>query len=178
MRKNIFFMLIAFALITLLGAGCGEQQADNGSTEQAVSGIDDVCNYFPKELVEQAIGKPIVKVAGPSFTGDKTCTYYTDYKEGYYGGKMAGGGNVVAVIEDKNFADWKAEQEKFGYKLEKDPSIAVEHYAVRSTAKEIWQVTLFINANKYLRIQTNHSAVAGPELVKIAAKFAERINQK
>lgn len=178
--KKSFVILGVMAIVATLGASCGGGGPTSGGPESAlagktVSGIDDVCSYFPKELVEEAIGRPIVKTEGPAFTGDKSCTYYTDWDEGYYGGRLAGGGNVVAFIEDKNVESSKAELKADGYTPETDSRIGMEHYTLKNNTKEVWRVDLVLGPEKFMRIKANHSAATGEELVKIAAKFAEKI---
>jgi hypothetical protein len=178
-NKKLFAILGAAAFVALLGASCGGggPTAGGNGGGGGVSGIDDVCNYFPEELVEEAIGRPIVKTEGPSFMGEKSCTYYTDWDEGYYGGRLAGGGNVIAVIEDKNVEAAKVELEADGYKPETDSRIAMDHYTLKDNTKEVWRVDLVLGPEKYLRIKANHSAATGEELVKIGAKFAEKIKK-
>jgi len=171
MRKIIRILILSVFVLVL--GGCGQGTT---FTSKSNASIDDVCNYFPKELVEEAIGRPIVKVEGPGLMTDKVCNYYTDWQEGFYGGRLGGGPNIAVVVEE-GLAAWKANKEKNGYLLEKDPSITMDHYIVRNSAKQIWQVTLILGTDKYLRIQANHSAVDGPGLIKIAAKFAEKIQK-
>lgn len=178
MNKKLLAVFGVAAMLMALGAGCGGPggaPSSGGTSGGKVSGVDDICNYFPKELVEEAIGRPIVKVEGPMFSSDKSCTYYTDYSETYYGGQGAGGGNVVAVIEDKNVEANKAELEAGGYTLDTDSRIGTDHYTVKNNTKKVWRVDLILGPDKFLRIKTNHSAVTDDELVKIAAKFAEKL---
>jgi hypothetical protein len=180
MNKKFFAVFGILAAVATLGASCGGGGPTAGGTESAlagktISGVDDVCNYFPKELVEEAIGRPIVKTEGPAFSSEKSCTYYTDWDEGYYGGRLAGGGNVVAFIEDKNVEAAKTEIKESGYTLGTDSAIAGDHYTVINNTKKVWRVDLILGPEKFLRIKANHSAVTGEELVKIAAKFAEKL---
>lgn len=171
--KKLFAVLSAAAMLAILGAGCGGPTSGGGSGK-AVSGMEDVCNYFPKELVEEAIGRPIVKTER-SMVYD-ACDYYTEYDEGYYGGRGAGGPNVIAVLEEKNLEDaWKSEMTGKAYTVERDASIPMDNYVVKRKTGEPWQVNLIVGGGKILRFQTNHSAVEGADLVKIAAKFAEKI---
>lgn len=175
--KKLLFILMAVVLVFTV-SGCGPKQDSNGSPQKGGnSGIEDLCKVFPKELVEEAIGRPIVKVESSSLTGDKVCTYYTDYSETFYGGQGAGGGAAVAVLEDISVADWQADKEKGGYTLAKDPAISPEHYLVKRSSGETWQVTFIINPNQILRIHTIHSAVTGAELEKIGEKFAPNIGK-
>ena len=176
MKKIILF----FAVFLLLLTACGQPSSSSKNQSQPVGkagGIAEVCNYFPKELIESAIGKPIVKVEVP-FTDAKSCFYYTQYSETFdhtpYG-DSPGGTPVVAVYDDKDFAKDKAYNETHGSKYAKDDSIAMDNYVVRDNTNEVWQVVLILGNDKYIRIHFVHQAITGPDLVKIGAKFAEKI---
>jgi hypothetical protein len=150
-------------------------------TKTGAKGIDDVCNYFPKELVEQAIGRPIVKAEGSFFSSYTSCYYYTDWQEDF-GGDKPGGPSIIVLAMKDNVEDIKAELEQRGNILETDSSIQGEHYTVRSPVdnvwrSEIWRVDIVLGPEKVIEIKDAHGAATGEELVKIAAKFAEKINQ-
>jgi len=177
--KKIFVVLISFVFV-FTAAGCGQKASTGGSQNQEggkVTGIADVCNYFPKELIEEAIAKPIVKVEVP-FTDGKSCFYYTQYSETFdhspYG-DVPGGTQVVAVYDDEDFAKDKAYNETHGSKYEKDASFAMDNWVVRNNTGEAWQVVLILGNEKYLRIHFVHQAITGPELIKIGARFAQKI---
>jgi len=51
----------------------------------------------------------------------------------------------------------------------------MDNYVVRDFGGTIWQVILFLGQDKYIRMHYVHSAVTGPELLKIGIKFAEKI---
>ncbi|MFA6306767.1 MAG: hypothetical protein WCV70_03945 [Patescibacteria group bacterium] len=188
--KKIVILLLFFALVL---SGCGQKkvvskleemdkqgavkQKEAKTEETKAGGLADVCNYFPKELIESAIGKPIVKVEVP-ITGSENCFYYTFYSDDYdhtpYGDKP-GGTPVVAVYDTEDFAKDKAYNETHGSKYGTDPSIGMDNYVVRNNTNEVWQVVLILGGDKYIRMHYVHDAVTGDELVKIGAKFAEKI---
>lgn len=178
LKKFVFIGLLATVVLFL--AACGGKTSTTGGTGKTdgkAKGIMDVCNYFPKELIEQAINKPIVKVETP-FTDDKSCFYYTQWSENFNHtpyGNTPGGTQVVAVYDDEDFAKDKAYNETHGSKYETDSSYGMDNYVVKNTAGEVWQVVLILGNEKYLRLHYVHSAITGPELVKIGAKFAEKI---
>lgn len=153
------------------------KQKEAKAEKTKAGGIADVCNYFPKELIESAISKPIVKVESP-FTGNESCFYYTLYSDNYdhtqYGDKP-GGTPVVAVYDTEDFAKDKVYNETHGSTFSSDPSIGMDNYIVRNNTNEVWQVVLILGGDKYIRIHYVHSAIKGEELVKIGAKFAEKI---
>jgi hypothetical protein len=157
----------------------GDQNSaeQNKQTGSAASSISNVCNYFPKELIESAIGKPIVKVESP-FSENKSCFYYTFYSETYdhtpYG-DSPGGSQIVAVYDDEDLAKDKVSNEKSGSVYGSDASIGMDNYVVKNSAGKIWQTVLILGQEKYIRIHFIDNAVTGEDLVKIAAKFAERI---
>jgi len=158
-----------------------EEAKTQRETKPTSSAIDDVCNYFPKELVEQAIGRPIVKVEGSFYSSYTSCYYYTDWQEDF-GGDKPGGPSIIVLAMKDNVEDIKAELEQHGNILETDPSIQGEHYTVRSPVdnvwkSEIWRVDIVLGPEKVIEIKDAHGAASSEELVKIAAKFAEKINQ-
>lgn len=190
MQKTLFYLFILCLCLTLTACGQknvksaleGPGPVDQSDVNKKVAdsksaGVADVCNYFPKELIEGAIGKPIVMVESP-FSDNKTCFYYTMYSETYdhtpYGDKP-GGTPVVVVYDDKDFAKDKAYNETHGTIFSKDDSIDMDNWVATNNVKEIWQVALVLGDEKYLRIKSVHDAVAGQDLVKIAQKFAESI---
>jgi hypothetical protein len=152
----------------------GQESEQNG---QISSGIENVCEYFQKELIESAIGKSIVKVESP-FSDNKSCFYYTFYSETYdhtpYGDKP-GGTQVVVVYDDEDLIEDKAYNETHGSIYGSDPAIGMENYVVRNNVNKIWQTVLILGQEKFIRIHFIDDAVTGEDLVKIAAKFAERI---
>jgi hypothetical protein len=185
-----FAALLLFAVLILSACGQknavapapGAKQADLKKTTAETgkvksAGIADICNYFPKELVESAIGKPIVKIETGTLT-DPTCNYYTSYSETYdhtpYGDKP-GGPHVVVVYDTKDFVKDKAYNETHGTVYESDQSVGMDNFVMRNTAKKIWQTALVLGDDKYLRIKFVDDAVTGDDLVKIAKKFAEKI---
>lgn len=187
MHKKILFGSIVL-MITVILTGCGSQNGgtnqpavNGGKTEEAeqkkASGVEAVCKYFPKELIEEAIGRPIVKVEDSSIAEDHICIYYTEYSETYdhtpYG-DHPGGPNIVVVLEDESLVTSKADLEKYGYTFTKDESYAVDNRLV-SSGKDVYRADLILNENRFFRITSNHFAVNADEIVKIGKRFAERM---
>jgi hypothetical protein len=186
MSKKILFGAVALLMaITFAGAGCGGPggagpDADKSSGKSGKSDMEQVCKYFPKELVEEAIGRPIVKVEDTSIAEDFICDYYTIWSETYdhtpYGDKPGGAPVVVVLEEDTTVTANKADLEKYGYTYKKDDSLPVDNLMFYSRgAKTPYRVDLIISENKFFRINTVHSAVTDAEIMKIAKRFAERI---
>jgi hypothetical protein len=181
--KKITLAFIGFLAIGLLFAGCAknsgvsEKGQKDDKKQEKNSGMSDVCNYFPKSLVEEAIGRPIVKTQ-PSIIGKDVCEYYTAYSETYdhtpYGDKP-GGPHVVVVYDTEDFLKDKATNEKHGSKYESDSSIGMENFVVKNNINKIWLTALALGNNVFLRFKAIDDAVTGEELVKIAAKFAEKV---
>jgi hypothetical protein len=187
MKKIIIGLFLVFSVVIF--SGCGQKGADfkkedgvkQGVVEKEeakVGGIMDVCNYFPKELVEKALGKIIPKIE-PVDVGDPSCYYYTEYKENYgnsYSGvKKPGGPKVVVVYDTKDFLKDKASNENSGSKYASDPSIGMDNFVVRNNVGKIWLVALSLGNDKFIRFKAFDDAVTGEELVKIAKEFAEKI---
>ncbi len=194
MTKKILFPLVfAFALALVL-AGCGQSpaattgadntKADTGSVKtdsvKKSSALDDMCTYFPKELIEQALGKPILNVEKP-FVSENACFYYTIWTETYDhtpSGDIPGGAPVVVTLRTEDLAKNMADNEKTGSKYVKDESISMDNYVAYDNTKKPWQVILILNDKQYFELHYVHRAVTGDELVKIAKKLAERVQGK
>lgn len=153
--------------------------AKNVTPVKKAGGMADVCKYFPKELVESAIGKPIVK-AEASLIGSEVCAYYTAYSQTYdhtpYGDKP-GGPHVVVVYDTKDFAKDRPINEKHGSVYTRDPSIGMDNYVVRNNVGKIWMTALAVGNDTYIRFKAIDKAVTGDDLVKIARKFAEKVKR-
>lgn len=158
--------------------GTGES-GESVKTETATNKNEDikkVCDFFPKELVEKALGKPIVKVEEGTLV-DPTCNYYTSYSDKYEHTPYAdrpGGPHIVVVYDTKDFAKDRVSNEKSGTKYETDPSIAMSNFVMKNNINKIWQVALDYGGEKYIRIKSIDEAATGEELVKIGAAFASK----
>ena len=180
MKKIIIIAVIvvaAGALIFLLGGSDKNNSTENNSVTTGGKDIGNVCSYFPKELLETALGKPILKVESP-FTDGKTCFYYTTYSETYdhtpYGDKP-GGAKVVIVYDDEDFAKDRISNEKSGSVYGTDVTIGMENYVVRRKSGDIWLVALVLGNDKYIRMHFIDNAVTGEDLIKIATELAKNI---
>jgi hypothetical protein len=187
LKKILFGSVIIITAVTLAGCGASNgsgtsgnetsQTADkDGKTE--ASGMEAVCKYFPKELIGEAIGRPIVRVEDSSIAEDYICIYYTDYSETYdhtpYGDHPGGPQIVVVLEEDESLTASKADLEKYGYTFSKDESYAVDNRLI-SSGKDVYRADLIVNENKFFRITSNHFAVNADEIIKIGKRFAERM---
>lgn len=179
-QKIALSLLLIFSLFIV--SGCGNTN-DNGSetkTSSQKSGIEDVCNYFPKELVEKALGKSIPQIETVDLV-DPTCNYYTSYEDNYertYSGKnKPGGPKIVVVYDTKDFAKDRISNEKSGSTYTPDPSIGMDNFVVTRKGGEIWLVALSLGDEKYIRLKAIDEAVTGEELVKIAKEFAAKIKK-
>lgn len=194
MKKNI---IIAVCVVVVAGGVILLSQKNNGQpasqkevqsqekgvtsqdeTKAAGNDIKDVCSYFPKELIESAIGKPIVKQEKVlSFS----CGYYTSYSENYehtlYSDEP-GGPYVTVIYEEvapEEFTRLRAFNESSGDRYETDPSIRMDNYVMRNKKNEVWQTVLVLGGDKYIRIKSVDNAVPGEDLIKIARVLAENI---
>jgi hypothetical protein len=182
--KNKLIIVIAIVVIVVGGIiiFSGDKGTENNNqlgnqNKSTASGISNICEYFPKELIESAIGKSIVKVESP-FSDNKSCFYYTFYSDTYdhtpYGDEP-GGTPIVVVYDDEDLAKDKISNEKSGNTYRSDASIGMDNYVVKNNVGKIWQTVLILGGEKYIRIHFVHDAATGEDLVKIAAKFAEKI---
>ena len=184
--KKIAPIILSMVLVFGLSACV---QKDNSSKSQAtgrkeakiekrVSPFADLCDYFPRELVETAIGKSIVRIEKNDLV-DPTCYYFTQYIENYensYSGpKKPGGPKVVVVYDTKDFAKDRITNEKHGSKYTNDPTIGMDNFVVRNNVNKIWSVALSLGGEKYIRIKFVDDAVTGDDLVKIAREFAKKL---
>lgn len=185
LKKFLFGAMALMMTITFAGAGCGGPGGAGTATDKSDKvksggGMEDVCKYFPKELVEEAIGRPIVRVEDTSIAEDHLCDYFTVWSETYdhtpYGDKPGGKMVVVVFEDDSSVTASKAEFDKYGYTYKKDDSLSVDNLMVYSRgAKTPYRVDLIVSENKFFRINTIHSAVTDEEIVKIGKRFAERM---
>ena len=181
-KKFLFGFVAVLTALVLTGAGCGAPGASGPGTtaKGGKSEQEQVCKYFPKELVEEAIGRPIVKVEDNSIAEDYICNYYTSWSETFdhtpYGDHPGGPQIVVVLEEDTTVAANKADLEKYGYTYKKDDSLPVDNLMFYSRgAKTPYRVDLIISENKFFRITSNHFAATDEEIVKIGKRFAERM---
>jgi hypothetical protein len=172
MRKTNLLLLLTILILGL--TGCGNKNNTPVSQKDVISPLADVCNYFPKELVENAINKPIVKTEVPTLDS-KNCFYYTSYSETYNQGDKPGGTYLVVVYDDIYFNNDRINNEKNGNTYTKDENISMDNYVVRTHSGAIWEVVLILGQDKYLRIYSIQNAITGEELIEIGARFAEKI---
>jgi len=192
MKKKIFLGFAAiFAVLVFLGAGCNDPTHGEGgpgpepgketATEGKVSSaMEDVCKYFPKEIVEEAIGKPIVHVDNETLITANLCHYYTKYTEDFnkspYGNDTPGGPHILVNLVEENHAEQIAKYEPKGYQFVKDDSFSWEHYLVKSKgSKTAFRVDLMIDENHYYMIKSNHFGATDEEIVKIGKRLSERM---
>lgn len=176
MVKKILLVLLSW--LVLSGYGNQNLKADESRTTQSnQTAIEDVCAYFPKELVAKAVGKPIVLVE-LALGATKGCAYYTEFRNDYFnapGGKRPGGRSIQIVLENQNAQKYKADKQKTGNTISTDPGIKMEHMIIKRAGGTIWQVALVLGPEKYIRIHQIQDAIDGPTLVKLGAKLAEKI---
>ena len=180
----VVIVLIVGAIIISVSGKSGKNSENNNlgdTNENEIKNskdISNICGYFLKELVESAIGKPIIKAEVPKYLDNKYCDYYVTYSETYdhtpYGDKP-GGAKIVVVYDDEDFAKDKISNEKSGSVYGSDASIGMDNYVIKNNIGKIWQTALILGDDKYIRIKFIDDAVTGEDLVKIAAKFAEHI---
>jgi len=170
MKKTLVMLSLLFTVLS----GCGQKNA--GPT--TANPFEDLCSYFPKQLVETAIQKPIVHVEKSSLL-DPSCSYYTQYLENYEitysGDKKPGGPHVIVVYDTQDFARDKIINEKSGTTYETDPTIGMDNVVMRNTSHQIWQTALVLGNDKYIRIKAIDKAVSGNDLVNIARAFAQKL---
>lgn len=129
---------------------------------------NNTCEFIPKELIEEAIGRPIVKVENVKLKTIKYCSYYTHYID-----PQSGGADIAIGLEtEEDYSLIKKDLERTGNQFVKDERIPVEHYLIKK-GETIWEVDLFLNDKVFLGIKSNHQAATGEELIKIALKILE-----
>lgn len=180
MRRMLIIVLMT---MTFLGCGNpdqGKEAEKSGAVKSEQSTPDDICADFPKELLEAAIGKPIVRVV-PAILPQKGCAYYTEYRDDYYnvpGGKSPGGRSIQVMLDDMSVETYKADKLNSGNTIETAAGIKMESLIIRRKSGEIRQVALVLGPEKYIRIYSIQDAVDGPALVKIGAKLAEALQKR
>lgn len=180
MRRTLIVLLMTMTFLSCGSPDQGKEAKKSEVVKSKQSTSDDICAYFPKELLEAAIGKPIVKVE-PTVVSQKGCAYYTEYREDYYnvpGGKSPGGRIIQVMLDDKSIESYKADKLNSGNLLETAAGIKMENLIVKRKSAEIRQVALVLGSEKYIRIYSIQDAVDGPTLVKIGAKLAEALQNR
>jgi len=151
-------------------------QADSGT-----KALQKICDYFPKELIEGVINKPIVRTEQDLPGMGDACYYYTSYSETYdhpSNDDKPGGPHIIVVSEyesAENFAILKEHNEKYGTRYESDSSIGMANYVMRNSENEVWQVALIWDDDYYLKIRVIDDAVPGEDLIKIARVLAGKL---
>ena len=186
MKKALIFIIIG--LVVLVGVifiieKSKKQPKTNlpvtekslGAKESKVN-VSNVCAFFPKELIEKAIGREIVKVEEFGIKKD-ACFYYTAYSENFHYDSPGGPEIVVSYSEDsKEFEKNKKLQEDMGYVYQPDPSIDMDNYVViNNRGEKSALLFLILGEGKYLMVKSVYNAATGEELVKIAKVLAEKI---
>ncbi|MEJ5167220.1 MAG: hypothetical protein WHV67_09365 [Thermoanaerobaculia bacterium] len=175
---NLRKLKLLFFLIFLVGyTGKGTLLASNPSIffnknlnprEKKLSNFNP-CDLISKELIEEAIGRKIVKVEKVELKTIRYCSYYTVYID-----PQSGGANVAIGFGKEDYEKLKKElEEKWDNRFIKDSRISVNHYLIKQ-GETIWEIDLFLNENEYLGIKSNHGAVSSEELIKIALKILEK----
>ncbi|MEM4736719.1 MAG: hypothetical protein QXD41_02490 [Nitrososphaeria archaeon] len=182
-------LLIKILLGILVVAGIGgavfvissrrdqQKTSSEGSTEsQGKKEISfsevNVCDLVPEKMIEETIGREIVKVEWVSLKTIKYCSYYTHYID-----PQSGGSNIAIGFSNENYEEIKKDLQRPGLDNEfiKDERISIDHYLIKDRVGKVWEVDLFLGNNWFLGIKSNHDAVTGEELIKIALKIIEEI---
>lgn len=183
---SIFLLILTIGTLT----ACGGQSDGNVivSGEQAAKmttpkgDVDtDICKQFDADFIYSATGKPIVKVEPSTLPTVFACSYYTDYKEGFYKEESKnfsapGGPSVLIVLDNLSVATNKeAVVNYMEGTIHTDDRIPMEHYLTRRKDNSLWDIKLVINPNRFVSIKQSHDALTEEEQIGLAIRMAEMI---
>ena len=173
MKKFIPYLVIAALVIYIILA--------RGHSKNSVSDISplnnlfkkeivvgtDVCAEFPKEFVELATGKKILKTTRFDMKeGTHVCDYYTTEND------------FLAIhVEDLSFETQKKGVEELGKLIKQDPLIKIEHF-VAWEGNNLYGVYLKLNDNKFISVDRGTlNASTNEENIKLAIAVVDRIQK-
>lgn len=187
MKKNVLILLLLITAMFLAGCTAKSSKIENSNTATSTEvtskkTISNICDEFNADFLYSAIGKKIVKVERVKTTGVYACKYYTSYKTDFIKTKATttpGGPNIMIVLENINVAEHKAKVQKLGAVIKTDSRIKMDHFIIpRVDKKSVWQIGLVLNQNLFYWLNTSYSPITDDELIKLAAKVVEKIQNK
>ena len=127
--------------------------------------VEDICGQFTKEFVQNALGKPIIKIEPSTTAGLYNCSYFFD--ENY---------SVMLVLNYLKFENQKTGQEALGRTTKEEPQIPMKNMIVYQEDGVINSLYLVLSEDKFISIQrSSKTSMTNQELIDFAANLAKEI---
>jgi len=172
MNKNILFLVGGIIIV----AGLVLLNPFKKNTTTTPTGIGsffkkeitvstDICGAFPKEFVEQATAKKIVKTEDFTLQELHTCKYFVDETD-----------FVTLRYDSLSVENQKKGQQTLGRSITTNPKIKMEHFVVVQGDGLINEVVLVLNPNLLISVDRSSTKAANEEeIINFAVAVADRI---
>lgn len=130
--------------------------------------LEDVCGQFTKEFVENALGKPVIRIEKPTVDGLFNCKYIFNDRDDY----------VMLVFEYLSVENQKKGQEMMGRRIEVSDQIPMRNMVVWQPDGLLNTIYLVLGDEKFLSIErTSTSGLTSEELIRFAGNIAGEIKE-
>lgn len=127
--------------------------------------IEDICGQFTKEFMENMLGAKLNRMELPKVSGINSCTYYLSDLE-----------YVMLNLEYLKIKNQKKGSEAIGYKVEKNPAIAMDNLVVTQEDGAINAIFLILNPEKFISMRpSSKSAIANDQFIGLASRIGDAI---
>ena len=127
--------------------------------------VEDICGQFTAEFVQNALGKPVLRIEPPKVDGLFNCSYFvseTDY--------------VMLVFEYLTIENQKKGQEMMGRTVKSDPRIPMENYLVWQPDSLLNTIYLVFGPGKFISIERSSGlGLSAEELIQFATNIGKEI---
>ncbi|HOX96461.1 MAG TPA: hypothetical protein PLI45_03730 [Candidatus Woesebacteria bacterium] len=128
--------------------------------------LEDVCGQFTKEFIQNALGKPILRIQPPEHDSLFNCRYYFDDKDNH----------VLLVFEYLKIENQKKGQEEMGRRTEVSDKIPMRNMLVWQPNGLLNNIYLVLGDEKFISIdRSSGSGLTPDELINFAANIAKEI---
>jgi len=164
----IIIAIVGYLLFIRNQSGDKTKEVDNplnNLLEKEIIVGEDICAEFPKEFVEKATGKTILKTEKQDSGPTHICQYFVN-DTSFLTLRM----NALSV------ANQKTGSESMGRTLSTNPKIQMEHFIATQENGLINGVYLIINPNLFIVVdRSSAKAATETEIVDFAIQVADRI---
>jgi hypothetical protein len=128
--------------------------------------VEDVCGQFTKEFVQNALGKPVVRIQPPEYDSLFNCRYFLDDKNDH----------VLLVFEYLKIENQKIGNESMGRRTEVSEKIPMRNMLVWQEDGKLNNIYLVLGDEKFISIdRSSESKLTADELIAFAANIAKEI---
>lgn len=127
--------------------------------------VEDICGQFTAEFVQNALGKPVLRIEPPKIDGLFNCSYFVSDKD-----------YVMLVFEYLAVENQKKGQEMMGRTVKSDPRIPMENYLVWQPDGLLNTIYLVFGPGKFISIERSSGlGLSAEELIQFAANIGKEI---